>query len=499
MKIVVKNTGLTCETATAHEDDRMSAFVRATTYMVEGAWHSQAYKDGVWDGKERLVEKISRHEWAVPVGLLEQLLDTFEFATVIDERRVGAKPADLELNPNIIEELRLYQQEAVDVVTKDRGVLTGKGLLRLPTRSGKTVIAAAIIVRTGVRSLFIVNSDLLLQQTVKFFEAVIRLRSRKGKANRAAARHLIGQYGGGEHDTTAHITVASVQGLIAGAGAGEVRTLLAKTQCVFFDECHHLEAPTWRIVMARCDAFYKIGLSATIYLNRTGGTAKGTIWLVGSTGPVLYSLTPSELIDMGWLNRPVIQFLRSPPPCEPIKRDAIFATQYKQGITQNWGRNRIIARLAAREVAAGRRPLVTVRHIVHTEELDRMMRLIGLRVSVVTGKTKQADRTDLCDAVRDGRADVLLGTVFGEAVDLPWLQTVIVADGLASRTLTMQRLRNLTPIDEGGKVLRKPRIPAAEVPVYDFADVGVPLLAKHSQQRLKAYLENEAFAVRWDE
>lgn len=497
MKITVTNTGIILEPENAEDDDGVEELDDETTYMVKGAWHDPNYKAGLWDGRERLLSKESRFKWSAPVGILADALERFPDAEVVDDRRQGAATPELALNPDVIPELRPYQHEAVEAVVADRDVLTGKGLLRLPTRSGKTVIAAAIIAHTGLRSLFVVNSDMLLRQTISLFSRALRLVNRSGKANRRAARKLVGQFGGGVHETDAHVTVASVQGLLARAGTMPVRELLSGSQAVFFDECHHLEAPRWRLIMNRADALYKIGLSATIYLDKQRGTELGTIWLVGATGPVLYSLTPSDLIEAGWLNRPVITFVSAPDPDVVIDSEAQFTTKYRLGITENTGRNAKIVELAARESLAGRRVLVTVRHLAHVDELARMMRGLGLVVSVVTGKTPAEQRDELCADVRDGRADVLIGTVFGEAVDLPWLETVIVADGLASKVLTMQRLRNLTPVDEHGRPLREPRIPPDEVPVYDFADFGERLLAEHSAKRLAAYREHPSFRVGW--
>lgn len=277
-----------------------------------------------------------------------------------------------------------------------------------------------------------------------------------------------------------------------------VHTYVVGNRGAVVHNCHHLEGDLWRKAMTDADALYKVGLSATIYLDRVGGTAKGSIWLVGATGRVIYSLTPSDLIRLGWLCRPEITFHTPPDPANELSPGDSWQVVYRDGVVENVGRNRMIAQIAQREVKVlGARTLVTVKQVKHAKLLERSLKAQGLAVGVVTGKTTLAKRNAIVEQLRTREVDVLLGTVFGEAVDIPFLETVIIADGLAAKTLTMQRLRNLTPVDEDDRPRLTPMDPPDVVRVHDFADTGHKTLRRHARERLRTYSSHPEFKIRW--
>ena len=623
MKIKVTNRNIHFEPGDEVEEGELDELADETAYTVEGAQFSKEYRMGRWDGRVELLQ-YRRGRWKAPVGLLEDVFERFPRCEVEDARRQPGVQASLCLDPSVIPKLRPYQQEALEAVLEDRGILTGKGLLRLPTRSGKTVIAAGIIAKHGGRAVFFVNSQMLLEQTVRFFRKVIQGEAPDGS-------QLVAQYGGGVNEI-GWITVASVQSVTAHLDRPEMKGLLGAVDLAFFDECfvagtpiqtpegvrpiesiaigdsvlawdpesgfvvekvtelhrrtssnlwrvrvdgedfvvtgehpwlssrgwaatrdlqpgckvvrlqngvklgsveeverlpgvdtpvfnfgvsrvhtyvvgesgvvvhncHHLEADLWRKTMLLCDARYKIGLSATIYLDRLRHATRGTIWLVGATGPVLYELEPSDLIEQGWLCRPVITFLTTPDLPWEIGSDA-YATVYKAGVVEHEERNKLIAKVAKREVDRGNRVLVTARQLNHVDRIKRRLKALGLSVAVLTGKTPAKERKRLCERVKRKEDDVLVGTVFTEAVDLPFLECVIIGDAGASRIAALQRLRNLTPVGENDKPLLEPMKKASKVPVYDFADFDHKILRRHTKERLAVYKSHRAFMIRWED
>lgn len=498
MKIELLNTKIVLRPDNEAEEEDALEFREATAYAQTGARFDPRFVMGQWDGKVRPVKKVGRRggrpAWQGPVGLAGEALARFGRAKVVDRRRAPGPRVELVLDPSVVPSLRDYQREAVDAILEDRGVLTGKGMLRLPTRSGKTVVAAGFIAETGLRSLFIVNSDLLLRQTVLLFAAA--LKQPRPATLPDGVEHLIGQFGGGVL-APGWITVASVQCIVAHWGEATVmKELLGRSDAVFFDECHHFQADTWRKAMTKADAVYKIGLSATIADDGDSEARTEAVALSSVTGPVLYSLEASDLIEAGWLCQPRITFLTAAEV--DVDEWGSFAQQYKQAITLNAGRNAQIVELCADHVERGERVLVTLRFLDHVATLKRLLEEAGLTVAKVVGATPAGKRAELIAEVRDGVKDVLIGTVFGEGVDLPWLDVVVVGDGFASDVLTAQRLRCLTPYDPETLASRRaPMNPARIVDVYDFADVSAKMLAKHSAARLAEYKRHRAFLVRW--
>ena len=84
------------------------------------------------------------------------------------------------------------------------------------------------------------------------------------------------------------------------------------------------------------------------------------------------------------------------------------------------------------------------------------------------------------------RGGVLIGTVFGEGIDLPRLDTVIMAAGGKSERLVIQRMgRALRPFD--GKQRAR---------IIDFLDQDGGMLERHSRQRMEVYRSFDVFDMR---
>lgn len=496
MKATIDNRSLTLLPETAEEEEFAIEFREETSIMSPGYRNNPRYLMGQWDGRIRFVKSIRRGKtgftkWRAPIGMFSRALSAFGELDIIDKRRVPTVVKEISFNPEVVSSLRQYQEEAVEAFCEDRGLFTGKGNLLLPTRSGKTVIAGGIICKLGVRTMFLVPSKMLLNQTFEFYKKALQ-----GDVD---GEPLIGKIGEGEF-SPGFITVASIQTLIKRGDSPEVKAFLRGVDLAIFDECHHLTGDEWRKPLLKSDAFYKLSLSATIDLDDSGEISTFHRWLELATGEILFSLEPSDLIEAGWLCRPRITFVDSPDPQEEIYLDDPFATKYRVGIVENFGRNKKIAELAKRHVLAGERVLVTAKQVKHVNRIVKALKAKGLSVAKIIGSTKEADRVKQTEWFRTGRRDVMVGTVFGEGVDLPWLDVVIIGGGLKSMTLTLQRLRNLTPYEKDtGRSRRTKMSPAEIVQVYDFADWQDAVLQIHSLERYEIYRANRAFILLHEE
>ena len=480
----------------------MLEFGEETAYFVDNYRHDHRWIMDMWDGKQKLVAKVSTKrgkrgfgEWRAPVGLLPDVLDEFDDAELTDRRRRPGQKRAIYLDKDVVQSLRDYQSEAVEAFLEEAGIETGKGSLKLPTRSGKTVIAAGIISRLGLRTLFIVQSKSLLTQTFNFFQKVLKCRELDGLDEEV----LVGMYGNGIEEI-GWVTVVSIQTITKNFNTRTVRKLLRTCDLCIFDECHHLTGNVWRQAFTKSDAFYKLGLSATIVDTRDEFTPDSSVWMVAATGPILFSLEASELIEAGWLCRPCYTFHDAPKPREELDERAGWHEHYRVGIVENTGRNELIAHIALEHVLQGDRVLVTLKQVKHMKELKKILEEAGMSVAAVIGLTKSKTRDKLTLEIRDRKRDVLIGTVFGEGVDLPWLDVVIIGGAMQSEILTVQRQRNLTPYNAE---TNKARLEAMKEPVvvkiHDFVDMASSILASHSLERLRTYSSNEAGVVKWDD
>lgn len=422
--------------------------------------HPTAPLKSGWDGRAHALEWSRKYgAWTLPAGLLDVVQAHLPHLTVLDQRR---RPQERQRFEWTGPTPRGYQIEAVMSVLEAN---PPRGLLELPIRSGKTLIAGRIIRKLGWRTVFVVETDMLLRQSA-----------------RALSEDLggikIGMIGGGNWNPD-WITVATIQTLTKRVEAAEA--LLAKTDLLIVDEIHHMKATKWRGPIMRCDAWAKIGLSATIF--RTEGLG---IWLRACCGSKLYETPIQRLIDEGYLIAPVVLIYPTPhtPGAGQIdQRD--YRRAYKELVVTNPLRNAMIADLAEDGARHGMRVLVDTGRVEQLKILVKMLETRGVAVSEIWGQTPGPRRDRIMEKFRRADTQVVVGTVLGEGVDIPELEMVINAEGLKSKIATIQRLRNLTIYDNKDRAV-----------VVDFKDDQHPHLRRHSRDRLEVYRDYMRFDVR---
>jgi len=444
---------------------------RVSSYKVAGAEYTEGFRRKRWDGKEHLLKLHSASgRYRAPIGLLEDFRvylneKGIDHRVIYDRRKMHPK-VDYKWDPTFIP--RPYQNDAEAAII---GCEYKSGILKMPIRSGKTKTCGRIIYRLKRKSLFIVPSQLLLYQTQKALAEVLQVEV-----------GIIGDNEWIERD----VTVASIQTLIHRRGntersmTAEYKRLTRSYDLVVFDECHHLKGEAWRKVMLDMDAPYKIGLSATAYLDLESECERGVIWLKGCCGNIRHEVPTSELIEEGYLMRPHIWLYRMDG--EEQHPYGWNAKLLKELIHQNTRRNQKIADVAHELVHRGLNVLIITNRLRQAQMIGRMLKLKDISFTIIVGNTKKEDRERRLEAFRTGKAKVLIGTVFGEGIDIPEMETVINAEGGKDVKATVQRMRNLTPHD--GKT---------DAIFVDFMDLTNKYTAQHSLQRLQTYRSEPAF------
>ncbi len=151
----------------------LNAVYDSLVYRRPGYEFTRAFKEGRWDGKICLFNRVN---WTFPAGLVRWVTEIVN-AKGVDVESVDMRPQDKRLPAlsdetiaNVLEgkACRDYQVSAIR-----RAFEITRGVIQSPTGSGKTVIAAGIIKlgleHLGLKSLFIVNRKELLRQTRKSF------------------------------------------------------------------------------------------------------------------------------------------------------------------------------------------------------------------------------------------------------------------------------------------------------------------------------------------
>lgn len=415
----------------------------------KGAEHSEAFRRGVWDGRERLYKE---KEARFPSGLVRAVVAAAKKqgidVEVVDARVAPAAGWDETRIPF----LRDYQLDGCRA-----GVQRRRGMIVMPTGSGKTQVFVGLALGfAALRWLVLVDTKDLLQQAAERFEKY----SNGEKA---------GRWGDGVHDAR-RFTVATLQSIHRGLEAEDPRVvaLVARAQGLIVDEVHVLPAETYFSVAMACeDAYFRFGTTATALMR---GDERDFL-AVGATGPVIYEVDPKTLMDRGLLARPRIIFVENPCP----KVTGSFEEVYEALVMLSDDRNELVVEMAR---AAPRPTLVFVRRETHGHELARRLRVSGLRAEFVWGKSSTPARAAAAERLQRGNIDVLVTSkIFNKGVDLPLIGGGVNAAGGASGIDALQRLGRFMRTAKGKK----------DFVYYDVLDRNDRWLRRHASARMETY------------
>lgn len=440
-------------------DERLS-------YFVKGYFFSHAYKGGYWDGKQHLLKFNRKHGYTIPTGMIKDVIDLLYAHNVsfeIEDKRVEPATFDCIKSSKKIN-FRYYQAEAIAKIISP-GLIKARCLLKMPVRSGKTLTAAEIINKLKHKTLFIVTNEMLLSQTLDVFRDYFDC--------------PIGQAGDGIWDEQL-ITVATAQTLNKRSSTDQFNQLVNGAGLTIFDECHHLVGEKWRDILLSSPSKYRIGLSATAFLQQKGENERSTIWLKACCGPIIHEVSITELIKAGYLAPLNVTLI----PINGPEVDGTWPEPYVSGIVKHDVRNNIVAKIAIDQSSKGKIVLIHAVRLEHIKQIALRLKDQDGKFTLMWGDTKPKDRRKRTNEFISGNTPILVGNLFKEGVDIPECDVVINAAGGKSEISTIQKLRNLT-IHENKK----------EALLYDFSDLHNRYLAKHALQRLKTYKAENGFKL----
>lgn len=244
------------------------------------------YKNGSWDGYISLLRGMK----TFPTGLLDILSDAFRkegwnIKTYDSDVRLVSE-IDLTFPPNLLSivTLRDYQADAVgDLLYAERGIA------KMATNAGKTVVFAALIKLLGNKNaLIIVRSKDLLYQT-----------------SRRLADYLDRSVGliGDSHRDEDDILVATIQTLNSLRKQKiSIRKLFAENRILVIDEAHMVADNQTFDVLMQVPGWYRFGFSGTP-LDRG---KLNDLKLIACTGSLQVEVSNAELIEQEWSAKPII-------------------------------------------------------------------------------------------------------------------------------------------------------------------------------------------------
>lgn len=357
-------------------------------------------------------------------------------------------------------DLRPEQTEAVDLAME-----VEQGVIVAPPGSGKTIMGLALIARRREPALILTHRKQIMDQWIERIQTFLGIpKTHIGRID--GVKKMIGE----------KVTVAMMQSLVR---KEDLTDLHDRFGLVLVDECHHIPAKTFREIVSHINARYCYGLTATperkhkdeklIYL------FIGDIIAEFGESFVQPTLQSSERqILPAQTNRNVVVHTTD------LEVPFSFTTDNYQLLARivsfDQARNRLVLEDVKRSVTAGKKTLVLSERKEHLEVLN--MYLKGhCETILVTGDDSTASRKSKFAQIASGHYRVILATgqLLGEGMDVPDIETVILAFPLAFEGKLAQYIG---------------RIRGDQKTVYDYHDAKTLFLDRQFKKRKKFYEKN---------
>ncbi len=439
MLIRVQNSSSRVISATEEEKDWLSSYLSFTTKV---------------QGKLKTHSLFNSFNESFPAGLTQaaavEAKNAGQRMRLVDER---TEPCAYDRHA-VLDWLRGYQQEAVGITR-----LVSRGIFHHGTGAGKSEVIIGITETHSCKWLILVHRKDLMHQLAA------RYAKRTGE--------LVGILGDGEEKLRGNITIAMMQTLNQLRKKPKWAKWLREQKGLIVDECHVAGAGSYyRLLQACTGAYYRYGFSGTPFARGD----KKNVYVWGALGPVIHTMRAPDLIAQGVLAIPRVRLL---PVVQLIKAKS-WQDVYRLGIVESKERNKVVIKAALR---AAKPCLLFVQHIEHGKALLRDLEGKSVPAEFVWGTHKTPIRRAAIRRLVHGDTDVLIcNVIFQEGVDIPELQSVVMASGGKSVIAALQSVgRGLRKRATTGEIIKE------EVEIYDFLDRGNVWLQKHARSRMRTY------------
>lgn len=433
-------------------------------------------------------------EARLPRGLLPQLQDAAKAANVnlewVPQVRWDPKAQQVPLSDLAIT-LRDYQQEAVTACVRQR-----QGVVHLPCGGGKTCVGSALAIHLGQRAVVVVPSIDICDQWVEMLRRLrpsVRIRAIHGESRWTDAPLAPGE-----------IAV----GVDASLATDRAKAILDSAGLLITDETHRVASATWRTIVSRCAARWRIGLTATP--ERADGW---DLLLTCLLGPVIFERDQRWLVEHGYLAQPTIFGISTqvgskasdfrvtatcskcgkesevedgpelraglvkcqkivtiarrrstcgnPFPAHAEIKKVFSAVKAGSRVAGDPERLEIVRRICAWSMPRDRDVLVLVPRVTVVPKLVKLLLADGVPATGLTGKESKKIRAQTLSAIHRREYRVLIATKLAdEGLDLPRMDTLVNTSAGVAAGNAAQRV---------GRVCR----PSGNPPlVFDFVDGG---------------------------
>ena len=443
---------------------RLAAFKNPDFYR------AQAMRLPIYD-KPRIIctADISENYIAIPRGCedaLCNLLDDADVSYAFEDKTNVGEPISVSFNG----ELREEQQPAVDALLEQN-----KGVLSATTAFGKTVVASYMIGQRKTNTLILVHTQALMTQWKKSLETFLHFDITRPEAKKGRGRRKIwspvGLLGAGKDTLHGVVDVAVMQSLVNG---DEVKELVRNYGMIIVDECHHVSAVNFEMILKYANAKYVYGLTAT----PTRQDEHHPIIFM-QCGAIRYRVDAKEqAVKRGFEHYLVPRFTNTRYQSE----DKANITDIYKKLSENEMRNNMIVSDVTEALKSGRNPIVLTERREHVVSLAERLSCYCKNVIQLVGTASAKERKETLERLEaipaaESVVIVATGKYVGEGFDYPRLDTLFLALPIAWKGKVAQYAGRLHRNYEG----------KTEVQVYDYVDIHIPVLERMYHKRVKSY------------
>jgi len=443
---------------------RLAAFKNPDFYR------AQAMRLPIYD-KPRIIctADITEEYIAIPRGCedaLCSLLNEANVSCVIDDKTNSGETIPITFSG----ELREEQQPAADAL-----LAQNTGVLSATTAFGKTVVASYMIGQRKTNALILVHTQALMAQWKKSLETFLQFditppEEKKGRG-RKKAWSPVGVLGAGKDTLHGIVDVAVMQSLVNG---DEVKELVRNYGMIIVDECHHVSAVNFEMILKYANAKYVYGLTAT----PTRQDGHHPIIFM-QCGAIRYRIDAKEQAEKRSFEHYLVpRFTNTRYPAE----GKTSITDVYKKLSENEIRNNMIVSDVVEALKEGRNPIVLTERREHVALLAERLACNCKNVIQLVGTASAKERRETMERLEAIPGDesviiVATGKYVGEGFDYPRLDTLFLALPIAWKGKVAQYAGRLHRNYEG----------KTEVQVYDYVDIHIPVLERMYQKRVKSY------------
>nr|MCG2868344.1 DEAD/DEAH box helicase [Candidatus Nanopusillus sp.] len=339
-------------------------------------------------------------------------------------------------------EMRDYQISSIKSWIIDVNI-SGNGIIKAPTGSGKSVIAILAVLemlknKPNSKIVYVVNSTTLLKQFQNF--------AKKEDLPFVLVSGEINELQKGQKSDFIALSVSYYYSQKKKGKNENLKELINNSDLIIIDEAHHTPANMIKSLLLDSPNSLRLGLSATPI--REDGRE---LEILGLLGKISYSIEYQELVQKRYLVP--LEYLQFTPKISKKIYDKLknieqshaeepFAKLYSAILRMfeqsPYTNQQIIQKIKELNKFPA---LVIVRRINIARKLSELLNQEGITADWVSSKTPLEQRMEKIEALKSGKLKILISTSLAdEGLDIPELKLVVLLSQGKSRIKLIQRI-----------------------------------------------------------